>query len=696
MTQIRFFLTLLSTLTLIHLSLAQSFVSAHDFNDGYGVGPSGGGVSFHDFNGDGLDDLTFCTSDGKPMVFMVSMGDTFQVVSPPLVDLTTRTRTPIWVDYDNDGDKDLYVTSDGAPNRLYRNNGYPSFTDVTEPAGLPLLNDGTSGANFYDVNNDGYLDLYVINFDNDSTHTNYLYINEEGIFTDATATYDISDGYQPSLCAEFVDINNDRVAELYISQDRLLNANNMYQFNGQTYDDISESSQTDYVIHAMNVAHGDWDFDGDMDIYVTNDPSGNLFLNNDDGHVFSNISAENGTGFYRVGWSAHFFDCDNDTDLDLYVSCGQIGADKRNAMYVLENGQYSESPNGLPGDTLRSFGNATGDMNGDGLIDLAVNNAGLSSQGDNNYFAAFRNTGVNANNWVKIDLEGTMSNRQGVGTWIEIYTDSVKQVRYTSCGAGFLSQTTDVEHIGLGTRTIIDSIIIKWPSGITQYLLNQPINQTINIVEEVASHAYISILLEGPVNGNDIMATGLDIPEQQPFNVAPYFHPGLETYSSTQPDAVDWVLVQLRNPSDATEVISSVAGILLSDGRVVSSDGYSPLKLPGTINGTFLISVAQRTHLDVISKSSVAVEDFKIFYDFKSNAAAGTDSQKILPSGSFALWVGDANIDQVIDAADRSGTWNLRNSVGYLSADVNLDGVVDAADRSLTWNNRNASSEVIH
>ncbi|MCB0635675.1 MAG: VCBS repeat-containing protein [Lewinella sp.] len=134
--------------------------SGEGINHINGSGSPGSGVSFVDFNGDGLDDLTLATEGGQALQFYLNNnGINFQSMTP-MVDDQSEVKQVLWVDYDNDGDKDLFLAVLDAPNRLYRNDGELSFTEVTESAGLPTDDHRTFGACFGDINRDGWLDLY--------------------------------------------------------------------------------------------------------------------------------------------------------------------------------------------------------------------------------------------------------------------------------------------------------------------------------------------------------------------------------------------------------------------------------------------------------------------------------------------------------------------------------------------------------
>ncbi|MCB0640876.1 MAG: VCBS repeat-containing protein, partial [Phaeodactylibacter sp.] len=191
----------------------------------------GCGVSCADFNGDGFDDLTVATGHGNRLLFYQNNGDGTFTKIPPMVKYKFHTKMVLWVDYDNDGDKDLFLTGWQHPNRLYRNDGGPLLTDVTAAAGLPISDDWTWGASFGDYNNDGHLDLYVCNREKD-LYSNFLYKNNgDGTFTNVTTETKAGDETQLTFQSIFWDYNNDGYQDLYMANDRLY-GNSLYKNNG--------------------------------------------------------------------------------------------------------------------------------------------------------------------------------------------------------------------------------------------------------------------------------------------------------------------------------------------------------------------------------------------------------------------------------------------------------------------------------
>lgn len=448
----------------------------------YGTSTYGGGVSFCDFDGDGWDDLTYATTDGEEVYFFRNINGIFSLVDLGIND-AYRTKQVIWVDYDNDGDKDFFATSISGLNKFYRNDGDLNFTDITASCGLFTENLFTYGASFGDIDNDGDLDVFISNRD-DSTFNqfSYLYRNDGGIFVEITSDAGINLGNQLSFCSVFFDYDNDGDQDIYVANDKLANINRLYQNDGTgVFTDVSVISGAGIAIDAMSTTIGDYNNDGWFDIYVTNTTGGNQLLKNNGDGTFTNVALANGTAFYSIGWGSVFLDADNDTDLDLYVSSsmdGTVPERLTSAFYENDGNNIYTIPEsvGFENDALKSFANAMGDFNNDGYPDIVVMN-----HEDNNFL--WENTTSNSNKWLKVKLQGTTSNRDGIGSRIEISINGQKQYRYTVCGEGYLGQNSNTEFFGLGSAKSIDYVKVTWLSGVVDIFNNVSSNQTLLILE---------------------------------------------------------------------------------------------------------------------------------------------------------------------------------------------------------------------
>lgn len=448
----------------------------------YGNSFLGGGVSFCDFDGDGWDDITYATGSGQEIYFFKNNQGTFSQINLGIAN-TFKVKQVIWIDYDNDGDKDFFATSIEGFNKFYRNDGNLSFTDITASIGFFTDDKRTFGASFGDIDNDGDLDAFICNRDDIAANQySYLYRNDNGTYVDITAAAGLSTEAQLSFCSAFFDYNNDGFQDIYIANDKFSNINRLYKNNGDgTFTDVSVASGAGIAIDAMSTTIGDYNNDGWFDIYVSNSPGGNYHLRNNGDGTFTNVASTVGTAFFSVGWGAVFFDADNDTDVDLYVSSSEVGAVAGrlpSAFYENQGNNTFTIPAGIgfENDNRKSYSNAIGDINNDGLPDIIVMN-----DSENNFL--WKNTSSNANHWLKIKLQGVASNSDGIGSKIEISAGGKVQYRYTLSGEGYLAQNSTTEFFGLKDAAVVDYVKVTWLSGIQDVLENVAVNQTLNLVE---------------------------------------------------------------------------------------------------------------------------------------------------------------------------------------------------------------------
>ncbi len=429
-------------------------------------------------------------------------------------------------DYDNDGDSDLYVTNFGA-NVLYRNNGDGTFTIVTETAGVGDALWGTS-ATFFDYDRDSYLDLYVANYVLYSLDVPYrpcgvhgirthchpknfdgapdrLYRNNgDGTFTDATQAAGFGGIGGPhsgkGLGVVAADFNNDGEPDVYVANDDTPNF--LFYNNGDgTFTETGLLAgcafSFDGVAQAgMGVDAGDFDGDGNLDIFVTNlsHETNALYRNNGDG-TFSDIVYEANLGkesYLFVGFGTRFFDYDNDGYSDIFIANGHIIEAIAQVTDVLTYAQRNQlfHNNGDGTFTEVSFksgpyfrregvsrGAIFGDYDNDGDTDIVVTQSNQPAE-------LLRNDGGNRRNWVRIKLVGTASNRDGIGARVTVTAGAKSQMQEVRTGLSYLSSNDPREIFGLGDHTRIDRLEIRWPSGIVQVLENLEVNREIVVVEK--------------------------------------------------------------------------------------------------------------------------------------------------------------------------------------------------------------------
>ncbi|MEM8601490.1 MAG: FG-GAP-like repeat-containing protein [Bacteroidota bacterium] len=396
-----------------------------------------------------------------------------------------------WGDYDNDGWPDLYLTHAG-PNQLYRNNGNGTFTDVTAAAGVAgSLTHLSTSALWVDIDTDGDLDLHVgawEDYPQDGEpldRRNELYENlGDGTFAEVAATLGVDDGGKTYTTLAF-DVNGDGRVDLYSANDFGQNRLFVQQPNGSFREETDAYGLVDGG-HGMGLALGDPNGDGRFDVYLTNisgEPSGGveehaLFVARPDGG-FRNEAEATGVEETGWGWGTAFFDFDNDGDEDLFVGNGYFEPNDPNALF--EN--HSEAgplafanvaePLGIA-DEDPARGLAVFDLNDDGHLDLlAANVSGGPFLYENRHTEG---------HWLAVALEGTTSNRDGLGATVEVWADG-RQHRRLHHGGQFLGQSLVPVHVGLGEAQQVDRVVVRWPSGITESAESLVANQQLRFRE---------------------------------------------------------------------------------------------------------------------------------------------------------------------------------------------------------------------
>ena len=430
-------------------------------------------------------------------------------------------------DYDNDGDKDVFLAGVHRYS-LYRNNGDGTFTDTTKAAGMaepdaqygPLW---AVGAAWLDVNNDGLLDLFVVNYFiwnieternciykgmNEYCHPdmydelpNRLYLNKgDGVFTDISAESGIRDYPGKGMGAGIADFDLDGLIDIFVTNDKQFNF--LFHNLGEgKFEEIAFEAGVALPLHGrfvsgMGADTRDINNDGLPDIaFVALDYETFPLFQNVGKGIFKEVTTISGLASLSrtmAGYSPGIFDFDNDGWKDLFVSRGHVEILTGNtrvpikqhnsvfhnlggikmAAYTEEAGLASQPPK-------RHRGTAHGDFNSDGRVDVVVN--ALREEAE-----IWMNESPGDNHWIDLDLEGTKSNRDAVGARIRIVTESGTQHNHVSSTVGYASSSASPVHFGLGQEQEVDLIEIHWPSGIIQQLKSIKANQILKITEPAA------------------------------------------------------------------------------------------------------------------------------------------------------------------------------------------------------------------
>lgn len=465
-----FIIFLIGGLCLYTISFAQTTFT--DVTDSAGIGLGGKrGVAWGDYNNDGNLDIYVSNHN---VLYVNSGNGTFTDVTDSAM-VWWGGEGIAWGDYDNDGDLDLYATDWFSSDALYRNESDGTFSNVVDSAGLCNPGHG-SGTAWADYDNDGDIDLYVVNNEGDP---NALYRNDgNGLFTDVTDVAGVGDtGYGRAVA--WGDYDNDGDLDLYVTN--LFSNSLLYNNQGDgTFIDVADSlgvTNEQWGFVCSGVDWSDYDNDDDLDLLLING-GGDIVLYRNDDSLFIDVSISAGLGnIGEFGEGVAWGDYNNDGWIDFYATSVNGGVLYHN------NGDGTFTDVTLIAginNLTRSIGAAWGDYDNDGDLDLYVVRA---DNGINTQDALYRNNGDN-NNWLHVKTIGTTSNWAGIGSRIKIVTDTLSQIREVSGGSGRASQNSLKIEFGLGASTHVDSLIINWPSGIIDVYINIAANQCVTALED--------------------------------------------------------------------------------------------------------------------------------------------------------------------------------------------------------------------
>ena len=496
----------------------------------------GCGAAFIDYDNDGWMDLFILSGtrlEGAPAgttnrLYKNNRNGTFTDVTAEAGLTATGWASGVTIgDYNNDGFEDIFVTYYGH-NILYRNNGNGTFTDVTEKAGLrqSAVRYG-SGCTWVDYNRDGHLDLFVANYldttleklptpgeNPDCTWkgvpvncgprglpTGFVQLfrnNGDGTFTDISESSGVGNarGGYPMTCVA-ADLDNDGWPDIYVACDSkpsfLFRNNRDGTLREEGLERGAALSEDGLEQAGMGVAVGDFDLDGNLDLFKTNfaDDTHVLYRNDGQGH-FDDITIRAGLGVETryVGWGAGIADFDNDGFPDLFVATGSVypEVEKKVPSYPfrtprlifrnLGGGRFEELiEEGGPAiaSVHCSRGCAFGDFDNDGDVDILVMNM-------NEPPSLLRNDVTGGNHWLRVKLVGMRSNRSAIGSRVTVAYGGSRQAQEVVAQSSFYSCNDPRLHFGLGTATTAD-LTIRWTNGAVESIPRVKADQFITIRE---------------------------------------------------------------------------------------------------------------------------------------------------------------------------------------------------------------------
>ncbi len=499
-------------------------------------GTFGGGAAVIDYDNDGYEDIFIAGGQARDSFYRNNGDGTFTDITESAglaINNNIITQGAVTADVNRDGFIDIFVTTiaaivDGqeiprASDILYLNNGDGSFKDASESYGLTNIKTFSTGAAFGDINADGFPDLFVSNyFDQFSGNLNkisggtitgeqrpskdQLYLNNHGrFFNRVDAKYGIdSEGF--GFGGIFTDFDNDNDLDLYVYNDfgDRAGRNKLYQneYPEEKFTEISRIVNVDFGINAMGAAFGDYNKDGFLDYFVSNLSISPFIVNKGPGSSFSQLSTILGTGFNSldvpgsglvipISWGAVMFDCDHDTDLDLFISNGALNPSvipNPNLFLEFDGEVFLDKSQEL---NMNDYGIGRGavtfDYDNDGDLDLFIVNqkpVWSASIVGTVKSILYRND-TQTGNWLKVSLEGINATSRGLGARIEVVVNGEKLIREIDGGSSHESQNSTVAHFGLAHSTQVDSVTVKWVGGHQQSLTQVQANQHIHIKEDI-------------------------------------------------------------------------------------------------------------------------------------------------------------------------------------------------------------------
>jgi hypothetical protein len=503
----------------------------------YSIETMAGGVAVFDYDNDGLLDIFF--TNGAEIPSLEKSNPSFynrlyhNNGDGTFTDVTTKAGLAgvgysmgvAAGDYDNDGFVDLYITGVNH-NQLFHNSGGGTFTDVTAKAGVTGDVPGVGKAwavtaGWFDYNNDGLLDLLVVNYLNYDLKTaaicsshkittycspndfqglpNILYRNNgDGTFTDVSVPSHVAQYINKGMGVAFADYDNDGFTDIFVSNDTFPNL--LLHNNGDgTFTDEAMNAGVAYnemgkTVAGMGAEFRDLDNDGKPDIFLTS-MFGDSFplYKNLDGRQFTDVTSVSGLTVPTsrlTAWGTGAYDFDNDGLKDLFTA---------NAAILDNSMEVEHRPFPLPNSLYRNVGNLTfadesatagpsftvpaphrgaafGDFNNDGKVDIAV--TALNSPPE-----LLINRTSNHNHWIILKLVGVRDNRDGLGTKVKITTAHGSQYNTANTAVGYNSSSDKRVHFGIGEDAVIDKIELAWPTGVQQVLTNVKADQVLTIKE---------------------------------------------------------------------------------------------------------------------------------------------------------------------------------------------------------------------
>jgi len=483
-------------------------VGLHVPEDGHGTG-----VTAVDFDDDGLIDLFVPQAAGTPDRLFHNQGNSFVEIAGSVgLDSLASSRTALWLDYDGDADLDLWVANDdvkaASSFALYRQDPGPTFVDVTVEAGVfkpPIvlqLPHHWAGLCAGDINRDGYLDVFTAQWPGPG----HLFLNTGvGGFTDISDSSGVAIERNAHQCG-MADFNGDGWTDIYVAIDFEPNLLWLNQQDG-TFVESAAAAGLANAMNDMGLAFGDYDDDGDFDLYVTNiflpdhptGPRHNILLRNDSVGAtldFVEISEVLGVDNGHFGWGTSFIDADNDGDLDLAATNGW-----RSGPELEDPSRFFESPgDGSPfsdvstavgfDDTAWGSSLVSADFDRDGDLDMIQ--ACMPTRVAPELRLLENQRPVGDGNYLVIRPRDAGPNYFAVGALVRAHVNGRTMLRRISAGTSYMGQEPLEAFFGVGAASVVDWVTIEWPDGSSTTLTNVTANQELTVEKSVFADGFES------------------------------------------------------------------------------------------------------------------------------------------------------------------------------------------------------------
>ncbi|MCC6723818.1 MAG: VCBS repeat-containing protein [Saprospiraceae bacterium] len=633
-----------------------------------------------DMNNDQLDDVVRANENGLYIDFQQPNGSFSQVFFP-----MNFQNLPSWSicagDLDNNGYNDLLFGDDGAVSFVNANADGTGYTEYAHPEFI-----FSQRSTMVDIDLDGHLDAFVCH-DVDQSHpyrndgTGNMVLDQSLIVTaDRPGNY----------AAIWTDYDNDDDNDLYITKCRggalpgdINRTNLLYRNNGDgTFTEVGAQAGVDDNAQSWSTVFEDFDNDGDFDAFIVNhDFNNRFFLNNGDG-TFTDIITSTGIDPNPDAnvWENASGDFNNDGWVDILS--------EQQKEFALNKGGLSFTKQDSP---INSGG--IGDLNNDGFLDVVSQNV------------IYLNAG-NSFNWLKINTIGTQSNRNGIGARIELYGAWGRQIREVRSGQSFSPMSSLITHFGIGAATQVDSVVVKWPSGVRTVVANPPINMTLNLPEASCLLAQTQII----VNGETELCPGESVVLQVPMGdftsiewsngatTASYTASEAGTFSAILTDAEGCIsftnAVQVTLAQEVVPVVLPQGDTRFCAGGAVvlnMEGGANPVWSTGEIGSSITVSAAGEYYVstdavcddDPITSVSVLVEvlDNSPPVVLGANIAPG-DSILLTATGENLTWYDAPVGGNVLGTGNSFQTPMLaQTTTYYVDANHNYPGEIQTGGK---------------